>query len=148
MYPHFIEVHDIRKPEDAMLINIDNIKHIYMEPTTNSGAISLVDKVFVPTSESYEELKQLIEDAGCQINRGDPRLDNKPLTKADIKKMGFGDPIWNSNSGKWYLLSTWCDLESGFLVTIFNEKETYHFDENDLVKFPIYRMKVSNGLVQ
>jgi len=140
MYPHFIEVHDIRKPEDAMLINIKAIKHIYFEPETNSGAISLVDKVFVPTKESYDELKKLIEDIGCQIHKPDPRLVSKPLTGFDFLGMKKGEPIWSPNRQEWYLFSSYDPVHMEGKVTDVNGN-TGIFNRDTLIKFPLYRMK-------
>lgn len=149
MYPHFIEVHDIRKPEDAMLINIKAIKHIYFEPETNSGAISLVDKVFVPTKESYDELKKLITDSGCLIQMGDPRLDNKPLTIDNFKDL-VGQPVYSINDNRWYIVH-WFDIEEhnykcAYLYS--DEGVQVWWDAEKLIAKPLYRMKVSNGLVQ
>lgn len=140
MYPHFIEVHDIRKPEDAMLINIKAIKHIYFEPETNSGAISLVDKVFVPTKESYDELKELIRSAGCHIEKGDTRLNQtKPLTMDDLKDM-VGQPVWDSNRNVWYLFKAFDEDGQANFTDVFGNTAIAE-SEDALIKYPLYRMK-------
>ena len=147
MYPHFIEVHDIRKPEDAMLINIKAIKHIYFEPETNSGAISLVDKVFVPTKESYDELKELIRSVGCHIEKGDPRIDqSRPLTMTDLKDM-VGQPVWDSNTDTWLLVYegdwTYTPDPDRVCVRVVNRYgcNKIWLSEKDLIAKPLYRMK-------
>ena len=144
MYPKFIEVHDTADGSEQS-VNIACIEGIFCEKLGEDcfcTHIDLVDGNCYQVREDYEEVKQMITDAGCIIAKADPRLDKGELTKEDIKTMDIGEPIWNSNTRKWYLLSGWSDLERGFLVTLNNFNEVNHYDEADLKKYPLYRIKV------
>ena len=141
MYPHFIEVHQICQDEEWLtLINIDQI--VYIEDngimTSRSLAAGKGNSDYVPCRESYEELKALIRDAGCQIQKADPRLDTThPLTMEDIRGM-IGEPVWNSNSLKWYLVRCESQNEVSFTDSI---GYGYEADAKTLIKYPLYRMK-------
>ena len=141
MYPYFIEV-EIRNGPKA-IINIDNIKAVSPHPESMDNTdiyYSVGGKETV--RESYDEVMQLLKDAGTHIQKSDPRLDTTtPLTKEDIKEMGVGEPVWHSNKMLWGIITNWCDLESGFLCTLVTHKSFVDMDENDLIKYPLYRMK-------
>ena len=134
MYPKFIELHWHGQPASINIDAISIIKDFEFKDT--SGCEYSVD-------ESYDDLKRMITDAGCIIAKADPRLDKGELTKEDIKAMDIGEPVWNSNTRKWYLISGWSDLERGFLVTLTRFDEANYYDESDLQKYPLYRMKVT-----
>lgn len=139
MYPHFIEVHDV-EDDSLIAINIDSIACV-MKGTfqdAECGLINCRDAGGQVTKESYDELKQLIADCGCHIEKGDPRLDQtKPLTMADLKHM-IGEPVWNSNTRCWLLVS---EDRGDTVYLIFNNGNGYDFHENALIKYPLYRMK-------
>lgn len=141
MYPHFIEVtcelgDDEHRTIEKRLVNVDNIVVV------SDNIIDCGKDGTWYTEESYDELKELIRSAGCHIEKGDPRLDQtKPLTKEDIKEMGVGEPVWHSNKMLWGIITNWCDLESGFCCTLVTHKSFIDMDEDDLIKYPIYRMK-------
>ena len=144
MYPHFIEVHQNGIP---MMLNVDQIicasdkcdKKEWQSVAMVTGCS--VDEAW-GLDESYDELKELIRSAGCHIEKGDPRLDqSRPLTKEDIKEMGVGEPVWHSNKMLWGIITGWADLESGFYCSLVTHKSCIDMDEDDLVKYPLYRMK-------
>ena len=99
MYPFFIEVHDRRGNQ---LVNIDAITNVYVD---NDGVTTIgIGIGYEEVTESYDEVKALIEGCGCLINKADPRLDtSNPITKQMIMSEGMvGEPVWNSNNGRWY----------------------------------------------
>ena len=140
MYPHFIEV-EIRNGPKA-IINIDNIKAVAPEQDLVDNAViyySVSGKEIV--SESYDEVKQLIESSGCLINMGDPRLNtSKPLTWDELQNM-VGEPVWNSNLSRWELVKR---ADESYVVTCSTGVYDNNYAEYDLVKYPLYRMKVNH----
>ena len=70
MYPHFITVHDNDNGE-PFLVNIDHIVSIGKEGIILTGVPTAIA---LATVESFDELKQLVADAGCHIEKADPRL--------------------------------------------------------------------------
>lgn len=143
MYPHMIEVHNVTS-NYPISVNIENITKIYDDGLPDMsekwGIISFVRGNDISTKETYDELKQLIRDAGCLIHKADPRLENKCLTMDDLKKM-TGEPVWNSNNGQWYLVHS-CYRNKIFLTTKMGTH--WEFPADDLEKYPLYRMKVQN----
>ena len=139
MYPKFIEVHDIGSDNIASV----NIAHIVSFLDREINLSNSEFNMCIGVTESYDELKAMIKYAGCIIAKADPRLDKGELTKEDIKAMDIGEPIWNSNPRKWYLLYGWNDLEGGFLVTLHNLDEVLHYNQNDIQKYPLYRMRTA-----
>lgn len=143
MYPFFIEVHDGKlEKKSPMLINIDNIEVAYeyngkMFITTQNGDAWCVE-------ESLDNIKTLLKDAGCQIEKGDPRLDtSKPLTMEDLKNM-LGQPVWNSNTGKWGLVRNYIEAGAdGVDVAFYLDAADNNtpVTENDLIAKPLYRMR-------
>ena len=135
MYPKFIEVHLIF---DGILqetsVNVDSISCF-------ADKFISCDGIRITVTESYDELKQLITDAGCIIAKPDPRLDmTKPLTMDDLKEM-IGEPVWDSNSGEWMLFEGFSDNNK--LARFQQTGCTRKFvSEQELIKFPMYRMKV------
>ena len=133
MYPHLIEVHD----EDGSLItfNIDHV--IWFNQDSVLMSDNDIDVGGFNLKESYEELKQLIRDAGCIIAKKDPRLDMEhPLTMEDIKGM-VGEPVWNSNIDEWGLVTK--DSERYFIR--YHDGTMTVLEEEWLKKYPHYRMK-------
>lgn len=140
MYPRFIEVtcelgDEEHRTIENKLINVDHIVAV-SDNIIHCGK----DGTFY-ADESYDELKALIQSAGCAIQKGDPRLDtSKPvpwdeLTKPDM----IGEPLFNSNTRKWMLLidsasdNTWIDLVN-------TSGGTERWIEHDAQKYPLYRM--------
>lgn len=148
MYPKFIEVH-AAGDGIAVSINVENV--IGFGGDGKGGAcFRMADNSMWQTKESYDELKALITDCGCLIRKADPRLDMEhPLTMDDLKTM-VGEPVWNSNNGEWALVTkdpAWHDetnpdwkRQSGYYLRYHDDTIT-RFDEEELKKFPLYRMK-------
>ena len=142
MYPKFIELHWNTIP---VSYNVENISWF-----GNKFLYIVGQDISLDVDESYDELKALITDCGCYINKGDPRLDlTHPLTMDDLMTM-VGEPVWNSNIGEWGLITkdpVWHDethpdwkRQSGYYLRYHDDTIT-RFDEDDLKKFPLYRMK-------
>lgn len=128
MEPKFIELHDGSEP---LSINVELVEWFA------DGTISMTNCEH-RVLESYEEIKQLIHDSGILIHRADPRLDTTtPLTTADLKEM-IGEPVWNSNLLRWELVKRADDL---YITTCSTGQYDSLYDENDLIKTPLYRMK-------
>lgn len=146
MYPKFIEVH--AKSENPLedVVTFVNVAHImYFH-----GNVICTPKGFFSVSETFDELKALITDSGCLIHKGDPRLNMEhPLTMDDLMTM-VGEPVWNSNIGEWGLITKdpeWHDetlsgwkRQSGYYLRYHDDTIT-RFDEEDLKKFPLYRIR-------
>ena len=134
MYPHFIEVHD---GDQTMIVNIDKIGIV-------KDKLIMVEhpKRWQPVDESYEQLQKLIQNSGCLINKGDPRLDNKPLTMDDLVRM-VGEPVWNSSLRRWHLVEeTEPDKYRGAVVTLKGTQHSvWYYDSADLIRHPLYRKK-------
>ena len=130
MTPKFIEVH---AGEIFTSINIDHI--IWFRD--HNLALLDVDNLYIVT-ETYDELKALILDAGYFIQQTDPRLDaEKPLTLDDLKDM-VGEPVWDSNLRKWWLVSAW---DENFVVLRDSEAGVAVYIGDKLIAKPLYRMK-------
>lgn len=134
MYPKFIELHD-NETKSPISINVNNIADFHAD---YDGQTSIdVGRDAYLVAESYDEIKQLILDAGVLIHKADPRLDTTtPLTLEDLKNM-IGEPVWNSNALKWGLLTK----QDGSYFLLYPTGQMWLFTVNDLIKFPLYRMK-------
>ena len=134
MYPHFITVHDNENGE-PFLVNIDHIVSVGKEGMILTGVPA---DIALATVESFDELKQLVADAGCHIEKADPRLNTaKPLTMEELRQM-VGEPVWNSNTRSWGLV---CDYYDETVAIKPPRGASYDYDADDLIKFPLYRMK-------
>lgn len=134
MMSKFIELHT-KKDSLPVSVNVENIVAF------EDGDIGLREIGILKIAESYDELKQLILDAGVLIHKADPRLDQShPLTKEDIKEMEVNEPIWNSNDREWYQIANWSDLND-FMMTLQNIYRIIRVDEKDLIATPFYRMR-------
>ena len=135
--PHMIEVHDLEEEQSEICINIDNIINYHVD-SSGSTIIEVTDGSYYSVKETYEEIKQLMKDAGCSITKPDPRLDHThPLTINDLKDM-VDEPVWNSNLSVWMLVYSCNEKEVGLaLSTGF----AGHYNAEELVKYPLYRMK-------
>ena len=138
-YPYFIEVH-AKEDATVLAVNIDGI--IGFGPTGENATILTADNGRWVVRESYEEIKTLIKSTGCLIQKGDPRLESKPLTWDDLCKLEMvGQPVWNSNTRQWMLLidssldgRSWIDL-------IDNCGKTFRWMQIDAEMYPLYRMR-------
>lgn len=139
MYPKFIEVHS---GDQTMIVNIDRIGIV-------KDKLIMIDNPtrWQPVDESYDEIKQLIKDSGIHIHKADPRLDTShPLTMDDLKDM-VGQPVWNSNTGEWWLIH-WYDEYPYDEYPTYDKIIVYNncgvqecWDRDDLSQRPLYRMK-------
>lgn len=134
MEPKFIELHD---GADPLSINVELVEWFA------DGTISMTNCEH-RVLESYDEIKQLIHDSGILIHRADPRLDTTtPLTMEDLQDM-IGEPVWNSNVLHWYLVdSIQTDPDGSNEKVILRTRggAELPFDEDDLIKYPLYRMR-------
>lgn len=143
MYPKFIEVHAVDLNEKPVSINV---AHIIGFSATKDGYGFVTaggkDVAQTRTTETYDELKALIKDSGCLINKADPRLDTEhPLTMDDLKEM-IDEPVWNSNTGRWMLVNRIDDVAgTDFAILTESNGIGYDFDEAILKAKPLYRMK-------
>lgn len=145
MYPKFIEVH-LADDDCLVSINIDNI--ISISNTDNHGAgyvIKTSDRGGWYVRESYDELKQLIEDAGCLIHKADPRLDDKPMDWDDFAWQQKGEIFWNDNTRDWFKFDGIVELKDGtkWLGFLGFDGLLYEVYPDDLKAKPMYRMKVA-----
>lgn len=134
MYPKFIELRD-KDSGNRISVNVDNIVIV-----GKTGTILALpsDVMKLKTVESYEEIKTLITDSGCLIKKADPRIDTEHrLTLEDLRGM-VGEPVWMSSANAWMLVVS-CDDQYATLRWSSGNASTS--DENDLVSYPLYRMK-------
>lgn len=90
-------------------------------------------------TESFDEVKAIIKDAGVLIHKPDPRLNlTKPLTMDDLREM-IGEPVWNSNTLEWELV--WYYEDAKEVIFTRDCGADYEYDADDLIKTPLYRMK-------
>ena len=139
MYQHFIEVH--KGEACAFSINVANIELFDNQGIRTTG---MATNSIIPVLESYEELKQLIWDAGCHIAKKDPRIDHtNPLTMEELKGMA-GEIVWNSNSRGWMKclgVRSYPEIQELAEFKIFDDDKIHQFSAADLSKFPLYRMR-------
>jgi len=134
MYPKFIELHD-KDSGNRFSVNVEKIAVVGKKGTMLALPS---DFMYLETVESYEEIKTLITDSGCLIKKADPRLDTEHrLTLADLRGM-IGEPVWMSSVNAWLLVVS-CDDQYATLRWSSGNVSTS--DENDLLSYPLYRMK-------
>lgn len=132
----FIELHD-NETKSPISINVNNIADFHVDYDGQTAVDVGRDAYLV--AEAYEEIKQLIHDVGVLIHKADPRLDmTKPLTMDDLREM-IGEPVWNSNTLKWELV--WYFGDARKIIFTRDCGADYEYDADDLIKFPLYRMK-------
>ena len=138
MMSKFIELHF--PIEDKVFFNVEDILCFFTRD--DDTIIRAKDGNCYAVTESYDELKTLIKDAGVLIHKPDPRLNlTKPLTMDDLREM-IGEPVWNSNNGKWYLmLKIRDDLDPVLAVMQDYDASIIVASSEELIKFPLYRMK-------
>ena len=141
MYPKFIELHGGVTGQTLSA----NVAHIVMfsdrEIVLSNEPMSRDGKAFNVT-ESYNDMKTLIKDCGCLIHKQDPRLDTTtPLTLDDLREM-VGEPVWNSNNGRWYLVWLINEFDTDRPVHLrYRDGVMLSMSADDLMKYPLYRMK-------
>ena len=138
MMSKFIELHF--PIEDKVFFNVEDILCFFTRD--DDTIIRAKDGNCYAVTESYGEVKTLIKDAGVLIHKPDPRLNlTKPLTMDDLREM-IGEPVWNSNNGKWYLmLKIRDDLDPVLAVMQDYDASIIVASSEELIKFPLYRMK-------
>ena len=131
----FIELHT-KKDSLPVSVNVENVVAF------ENGDMALREIGIIKVTESYDEVKALIKDVGVLIHKPDPRLNlTTPLTMDDLREM-IGEPVWNSNNGKWYLmLKVREDLDPELAVVQDSDAKIEVFSPEELIKFPLYRMK-------
>lgn len=135
MMSKFIELHFLI--EGKVSFDVENIICFFSKD--NNTIIRAKDGNCYAITESYDEVKTLIQDAGILIHKADPRLNLiKPLTLDDLKNME-GEPVWNSNTLKWELVWYYGDAKE----VIFTRDcgADYEYNADDLIKTPLYRMR-------
>ena len=144
MYPKFIEVH-LAKDDCLVSLNIENIIAISDFDNGEGYIVKTSDRGDWIVKETYEDLKQMITEIGCLIRKQDPRLDTEhPLTMHDLQGM-LGEPVWNSNTGKWTLVRNYIEapepdgVDVAFLLDA--AENSIPVTAGDLQKKPLYRMK-------
>ena len=136
MYPKFIEVH-AAGDGIAVMVNVENVIG-FGGDGKGGGCFRMADNSMWQTKESYDELKDLITDCGCLIHKADPRLNmDHPLTMEDLKSM-VGEPVWNSNSGKWGLVK---EVREDDVTLVYEAADWVMVDRWWVNKFPLYRMR-------
>lgn len=137
MEPKFIELH---QRGGRKLLNVDKLVAVVdtSDDLYESAALLLGSTTPRGFDESYDEIKQLIHDSGILIHRADPRLNTeRELTFAELREM-IGEPVWNSNLLRWELVKKVDDL---YITTCSTGQYDSLYDENDLIKTPLYRMR-------
>ena len=140
MHPRFIELHDLGESE-LFSVNVENICGFnkYIDPDgEETTAIGTTDGSLHVVSETYDEVKQMIKDSGIHIQKADPRLDTShPLTMDDLQEM-VGEPVWDSNNGRWYLIH-WVDGDQLTAYLYSDEGVQVWRDDDTLKAKPMYR---------
>ena len=144
MMSKFIELHDKYtndsmpkgwELDDRLYVNVDDISLF------SKDGLWLRNSSKIECKESYDELKQLIQDAGILIHKPDPRLDTTtPLTIDDLKYME-GEPIWDSNSLKWMIIHRFVNVDKPVVWLVKGDGMFKVMTVDDLIKFPLYRMR-------
>ena len=138
MMSKFIELHF--PIEGKVSFNVEDIL-CFLERDDDT-IIRAKDGNCYAVTESYEELKQLIHDAGCLIHKPDPRLNlTSPVTMDDLREM-IGEPVWNSNNNQWLIMAHYLDTKENPIAGLYN-KNGYlvEFTADDLIRTPLYCMK-------
>ena len=135
MMSKFIEVHG-KGNGMPISVNVENIVAF------ESGDIALQTVGILKITETYDEIKQLIHDAGVLIHKADPLLDTTtPLTMEDLKYME-GEPVWNSNTLKWMIVHRYGEGDKKSIVWLVRHDSQFEvMTADDLIKFPLYRMR-------
>lgn len=144
MYPRFIEVHDSVTGGEEF-INIDSIEGICTEMVAENIYVTNIDVVdgdCYKVLETYEDIRHMIRESGCHIEKGDPRLDTtRPVSWDELTRMeNIGQPLFNSNSRRWMLLIDSDSFRTS--ITLLNDQGGQErWIEHDIKAKPLYRMR-------
>ena len=137
MMSKFIELHF--PIEDKVFFNVEDILCFFTRD--DDTIIRAKDGNCYAVTESFDEVKVLIKDAGVLIHKPDPRLDTTtPLTMEDLKYME-GEPVWNSNTLKWMLIYRFVDADKPIVWLVRHDSQFELMTADDLIKTPLYRIK-------
>lgn len=137
MMSKFIELHF--PIEDKVFFNVEDILCFFTRD--DDTIIRAKDGNCYAVTESYDEVKVLIKDAGVLIHKADPRLNlTTPLTMDDLREM-IGEPVWNSNTLKWMLIHRFVDADKPIVWLVRHDSQFELMTADDLIKFPLYRMR-------
>ena len=140
MYPHFVVVHN-RATGVKCLVNIDQI--VWVGDKMGGCVLRMTggDMSMIVT-ETYDEVAEMIRGAGALIRKADPRLDETKALDWDemIRPELVGEPVWNSNTRKWYLVID-SALDGSWAEMAGPAGERVRMEPHDLKKFPLYRMR-------
>jgi len=137
-YSHFIEVHS---SGDRLTLNVANISSYYVY--NNMVHVIMVSSEDWIINESYDELRQLIFDAGCIVKKADPRLDDKQMEWDDFAGQE-GEIFYDSNACDWRKFIRVVELDNGTTWLEFKNFDGIFQSvyPDDLKAKPMYRMKV------
>ena len=128
-----IEVH----PDEDIVpiiiaINIDQIESI------SEGVIKTTSGFCYCVKETYNELSQLINNAGYSVQHTDERLDlKKPLSLSEFQYI-VGQPVWDNNLRKWGLVLAY----NTKAMIYYSDTKVSWIDEEDMKESQFYRMKI------
>jgi uncharacterized protein YlzI (FlbEa/FlbD family) len=133
MIPKMIEVHPIDDAIVAVLaINIEQIESI------SEGVIKTTSDFCYYVKETYNELSQLINNAGYSVQYTDERLDlKKPLSLSEFQHI-VGQPVWDNNLRKWGLVLAY----NTKAMICYSDTKVSWIDEEDMKESQFYRMKI------
>lgn len=133
MIPKMIEVH----PDEDIVpiviaINIDQIESI------SEGVIKTTSGYCYCVKETYNELSQLINNAGYSVQHTDERLDlKKPLSLNEFQHI-VGQPVWDNNLRKWGLVLAY----NTKAMIYYSDTKVSWIDEEDMKESQFYRIKI------
>ena len=128
-----IEVH----PDEDIVpiiiaINIDQIESI------SEGVIKTTSGFCYCVKETYNELSQLINNAGYSVQHTDERLDlKKPLSLSEFQYI-VGQPVWDNNLRKWGLVLAY----NTKAMIYYSDTKVSWIDEEDMKESQFYRIKI------
>ena len=128
-----IEVH----PDEDIVpiviaINIDQIESI------SEGVIKTTSGFCYCVKETYNELSQLINNAGYSVQHTDERLDlKKPLSLNEFQHI-VGQPVWDNNLRKWGLVLAY----NTKAMVCYSDTKVLWIGEEDMKESQFYRMKI------
>ena len=146
MYPRFIEVHGhtgFDHQGEYIPVSLNAGKISVFNPREEGTEIVMDNGDFHVITEDYNTVKKMIIDAGCHIEKADPRLDvSRPVEWDELTRtMMIGQPVWNSNSRRWMLLIDVNSMRDG--ITLLDDCGGQHqWTEHEAKAMPLYRMRM------
>lgn len=133
MIPKMIEVH----PDEDIVpiviaINIDQIESI------SEGVIKTTSGFCYCVKETYNELSQLINNAGYSVQHTDERLDLKKSLSFNEFQHIVGQPVWDNNLRKWGLVLAY----NTKAMIYYSDTKVSWIDEEDMKESQFYRIKI------